>query len=274
MKSLLISGFLMIGLTTQAQIFPAPSTKSMVMQTVGVTDVTIEYSSPAVRGRKIFGDVVPYNQLWRTGANGATKVTFSTDVTIGTANVPAGTYAIFTTPSESKIAVMFNSNTEQGGTENYSASLDVAKVEVSFDKNSKPMERLQFTIENGSSKGGEIVCSWADRSFRVPFAVDTEKFATANLAKQEAEYNGRFRYYNDAATYYLENGNLAEAQKMAEASTKIEERFWNVHTLAKVYAAGGNKEMAKKTAAKSMELAKAANYQPYIDMNQKLIDSL
>lgn len=274
MKNLITLFFMAFSLCLQAQTFPAPSTKAMVMQTVGVTDITIDYSSPGVKGRKIYGDVVALNEIWRTGANSATKVTFGTDVQIGTATVPAGNYALFTVPGESKVSVMFNSNWDQGGTEDYDASLDVAKIEVPFTKLAKPMERLQFTIENGSAKGADIVFAWADRTFSVPVKIDTEKFAKANMEKKETEYANRFRVYNDAASYHLEMGNLDEAQKMAEMSTSIDKRFWNVHTLAKVYAAQGNKDMAKQVASESMELAQKAEYQPYVDMNKKLIESL
>ena len=111
---------------------PRPSPSAKVSQVVGITEIAVEYSSPAVKGRKVFGGIVPLGELWRTGANGATKVTFSKDVTIGDKPVPAGTYALFTIPAKDSWTVIFNKNPNQGGTDQYKQDLDQLRFEASL----------------------------------------------------------------------------------------------------------------------------------------------
>ena len=131
--SIVLSGVFSLGLL-QAQDLPMPSPAASVKQRVGLTDIEITYSRPGVKDRVIFGDLVPYNEMWRTGANKASAISFSTDVMIMGNELKAGTYAIFTTPGESEWEIIFNNNTEQWGTSAHKDEEDVLKIKVKSEE--------------------------------------------------------------------------------------------------------------------------------------------
>lgn len=258
-----------------AQNFPAPSPLAKVNQVVGLTEVEVEYSRPGVNDRTIFGDVVPFGQIWRTGANSATKITFEDDVVFGGVDVKAGTYALFTVPEEGVIKVMLNSNPNQGGTGRYDNSLDVAVVKVKFEKNEQKVERMRFTFENMTNKSADLVFAWDHMSFAVPIEVNSDAKAEANLKAKMAEFDGQYSFYNEAAAYYLAEGkDPKQALEWAQKSVDMSPKFWNMHTLAKAYKAVGDNANAMSTAEKSMRLAREAEYMPYIKMNEEFIAGL
>jgi hypothetical protein len=257
-----------------AQNLPAPSPKAKVFQTVGVTDIEIEYSSPAANGRTVWGDLVPFDELWRTGANRATKISFSTPAYVGGTEVQAGTYALFTIPGKSRITVILNSNADQGGTGSYDKALDVARFEVPFTTTSTKTERLRFTIEETTDYGANVVMNWDNRTFSVPVKVTTDAFVEKAIEDKIKEINNMHGFYNNAASFYLRSGNPNRALEMAQKSVEIKEQFWNSHTLAKAYQATGDKKMATQVAQRSLQLSKEANYDQYVKMNEELIKSL
>jgi hypothetical protein len=262
-------------LVSSAQYFPQPSPLAREYQMVGLTEMEIEYSRPGVKGREIFGGLVPYDKLWRTGANMATKITFSEDVAFNGESVKAGSYAIFTIPKENEMMVMLNSNTEQGGTGQYDEKLNVVSTVVPFKKTDSEVERMRFSFENVEDDMVDLVFEWSDRMFTIPISVDTEAHAQANLDEKMAEIEGLYRFYEDAAAYYVDNGKDPEqAVEWAEKSVEIKELFWNTHTLARAYAAAGDKKKAKEVAERSLELSKEAEYQPYVERNEKLLAEL
>jgi hypothetical protein len=274
MKHLLLLVFVIASFTMVAQDFPAPSPKAKVYQMVGLTEVEVEYSSPGKKDRTIFGDVVAYDQLWRTGANRATTISFSNKVKFGGKEVEAGKYAIFSIPGEEVITVILNTNTDQGGTGQYDEALDAARVEVPFMDTKSSVERMRFTIENTTPNGADLVFAWAEKTFVVPMEMFTEEQATANFEAKVQEFEREYALYNEAANYYLEVGNLEKAREMSEKSTALNKKFWTMHTQAKIYAAMGEKKLAKAAAEESKAMAIEADYQPYIKMNDDLIESL
>jgi hypothetical protein len=271
-KTLLVLAFAIATLFTSAQYFPSPSPLAREYQMVGLTEMEVEYSRPGVKDRVIFGELVPFEKLWRTGANKATKITFSNDVSFNGTAVEAGTYAIFTIPMKDKIMVMLNSNADQGGTGNYDESLNVATTEVPFKKGSQMVERMRFSFENVEDSKVDLVFEWSNMMFSVPISVDTDGLVVASMDAKMKEIEGLYGFYEDAASYYLANDrDKVKALEMAKKSTEIKEVFWNMHTLAKAYKANGDMKMAKKTAEKSLEMSKEADYEPYIKMNEKMI---
>lgn len=273
MKKLLILAIMAISIGANAQTFPQPSPAAKVYQVVGLNEMEIEYSSPAVRERKIFGEMLPYDELWRTGANSSTKLTASDKFMIGDKSVEAGTYSIFTIPAEKEITFILNSDANANGS-SYDEKKDVARINVPFVNTEKNTERLQFSFANTTANGSEIVLKWADRKFVVPVKVMTEETVKKNYEAKLREYAGEFSLYNEAANYYLETGNNAEALKMAQKSTEMEKKFWNTHTLAKAYLANGDKKNAKIAAEESLKISKEAKYDHYIKLNEKLISEL
>ncbi len=135
--------------------FPAPSPACTLKQRIGLTDIEIAYSRPGVKGRTIFGSLVPYGQVWRTGANAATKITFSTPVKLNGTDVPAGTYALFTIPGEDEWTIIINKGATQWGAFQYDEKADVARFKATPLTSSKPMETfvIEFTISATSRPG-------------------------------------------------------------------------------------------------------------------------
>jgi hypothetical protein len=274
-KSILLVAFLAATLISSAQYFPAPSPLAKSYQMVGLTEMEVEYSRPGVKGRKIFGDLVPYDKLWRTGANSASKITFSNDVVFGGTPVEAGTYAIFTIPSKETITVMLNSNANQGGTGNYDGDLNVAKAVVPFEKSDMKKERMSFSFENVDEAKVELVFMWSNMMFSVPISVDTDTHVKEAMSGKMDEINGVYGFYEDAASYYLKNNRDPKmALEYAKKSAEIKEVFWNMHTLAKAYKANGDMQMAKQIAEKSLQMSQEAEYEPYIKMNEKLLSEM
>jgi hypothetical protein len=271
MKKVLILAFMAFTITATAQTFPQPSPMAKTYQMVGLTGMEVEYSSPGKKDREIFGDLVPYNELWRTGANSATKITFDENVTFGGEPVKAGTYAMFTIPKKDEFTVILNSNPDQGGTGDYDEAKDVARVKAKAKDLKEPVERMRFTFENTTNESTDLVLSWADKSVTVPITTNTEELAMVNFKKKQEEYENRFNTYNSAANYYLDAGELEKAMKMGEQSVEMKARFYNTHTLAKIYHQMGMNEKAMKQAEKSMKMARDADYQPYIRLNEKLM---
>jgi len=270
-KTVLVLAFAIATLFSSAQYFPAPSPLAREYQMVGLTEMEVEYSRPGVKDREIFGDLVPFDKLWRTGANSASKITFSNEVDFNGTQVAAGTYAIFTIPMKDKIMVMLNSNADQGGTGNYDESLNVVTTEVPFKKSSEPVERMRFSFENVEDDKVDLVFNWSNMMFAVPISVNTADHVVESMEGKMKEIDGLYGFYEDAASYYLANGSSDKALEFAKKSTDIKEVFWNMHTLAKAYKANGDMKMAKQTAMKSLEMSKAAEYEPYIKMNEKMI---
>ncbi len=257
------------------QNLPAPSPKAKVFQTVGLTDIEVEYSSPAVNNRSIWGDVVPYNEMWRTGANRATKITFSTDANFGGIDVKAGSYALFTIPTERSITVLLNSNWDQSGSGSYDAKLDVAKVEARFSDAEIMAERMRFTIENATDYSANLIMTWGKKAFTVPIKVETDLYAEQSIETKIKEINNLHGFYENAASYYMRAGkDPKKVLEWAQKSVSINERFWNTHTLAKAYQLNGDKKMALQTAQRSLVLSQEAKYDEYVKMNQDLIKTL
>ncbi len=266
---------LLIGLSSMAQDFPAPSPKATVSQVVGVTEITVEYSSPGVKDRKLFGDLVPYGEVWRTGANKATAITFSTAVEIKDTEIGAGSYSIFTLPQEDgQITFLLNKETELWGTGNRDNGKDVAGINLPLEKERGSIERMRFTFENTTNNSTELKFAWGEYRFTVPIRIKTGGLVEENVNKRIAEFDKQYEFYADAARYYYDEGNYPGAEKYGKISVDMTEKFWNTHTLAKIYKELGKKDMAKMWAEKSLNLSKKADYKPYIERNEKLLSEL
>ena len=236
----------------QSLDLPRPSLAAKVSNTVGLTDISIEYSSPAVRGRPIWGSLVKYGEVWRAGANAATKITFSKDVTFGTTPVPAGSYAYFVIPTKDAAwTIILNKDFQQGGAFNYKKELDVARVDVKPE--AIPLrERLVYLITDASNDGASLDLEWEKVRVRVPVKVATEAQVTANL---KAYDEGMWGPSNQAARYFLEQKkDYAQGLVWADRSIKIKEDWFNLWTKAQLLAAMGKKKEALPLAQKAQQL--------------------
>lgn len=275
MKKLLLACFLAAGISVQAQIeTPQPSPSAKFTQTVGLTEVSVEYSRPAKRDRKIFGDLVPYGEMWRTGANANTKITFGDDVTIGGTSVKAGTYAIFVKPTATTWEVIIYSDTNNWGTpRNWDDAKVVAKAVAPVNTLPYATESFTIGIENLSNGGADLAFNWDKTYVVVPFKVPTDRKATASIEKAMAGPTAGD--YFSSARYYLEEGKDMDKAKMwidkAIEMTSEQPRFWYLRQQSLIYAKMGKKAEAVKIAKQSLSLAEAAGNKDYVKMNKDSI---
>lgn len=261
MKKVLLALLAVGAFQLGAQDLPAPSPFSKIEQRVGLTDFTVEYSRPGVKGREIYGDLVPFETLWRTGANKATAITFNTSVNFGEEAVAAGTYSIFSIPTEGNWTIILNKNTELYGTDGYEQEKDVLRMEV--EGMEAPMTET-FTIEFQDLKGSSanMVIRWADRMVALPLSVDVQAKALRNI--KEALANGdeetMWRINRNAATYYSRN-EIDQEMAMEYINTSIElnkESWYSYLIKGEIQNRMGDTKGALKSAETAMEMGMAA----------------
>lgn len=277
MKKLLLSVFILcLTLNVQAQVeTPQPSPASKVEQKVGLTDITIEYSRPGVKGRTIFGGLEPWGTVWRTGANKNTTITFSDDVTFAGQAVKAGSYAVFTKlTSDKEWEVMLYSDTENWGTpQNWDDSKVAATAKVEVHEIPFTVETFTMDINNIKNDSATLDMIWEKSYVAIPFTVPTDEKVSKTIASVMDGPSAEDYYAS--AVYYLESGkDMDKAVKWIDKAidmTKDKPRFWWVHQQALIYAKAGNKSGAINAAKKSLDLAKEAKYEPYIKKNEEVL---
>lgn len=269
---LLLLSFSALDLNGQIKT-PAPSPSSELKQTVGLTDVTIVYSRPNVKGRAIFAEdgLVPFGKPWRLGANAATKFSFSEDVMIAGSKLKAGDYAVLATPGAAEWKFMFYPY-ESGNWGSYLEKEAAAVASLKPITGDKNVETMSFYIANVQAASADIVFSWEKTKVTLPLEADTDKQVMASI---ESVLNGPSQNdYFAAATYYHESGkDLNQALAWVEKATAGDEpRFWQVRRKALILADLGKKEAAVKAAQLSLELAEKAGNEDYVRMNKKSIE--
>ena len=249
----LATAILSTGVYAQAPEIPAPSPKAKVDQRVGLTDFSVEYSSPGVKGRKIWGALVPLGEMWRTGANASTKLTASKDFTFGDKAVPAGTYALLTIPGASSWTVILNKNLGIQGTNGYDAKDDVARVDVTPGATG-PRERMTFLFSDTTDEATRLDLEWEALRVSVPIKVDTKSQVRAGIDKSLAD---AWRPHFASGRYlYDTGGDLDTALQYLDTSIGIKPTWWNNWIRAQVLAKKGRSADAIAAAQKALDLGK------------------
>lgn len=249
---------------------PQPSPTGKIEQKVGLTDVSIEYSRPGMRGRKIFGDLVPYGEIWRTGANANTKITFSDDVKIDGKDLKKGTYAIYTIPSQDSWEVIFYSKTDNWGVpQEWDESAVALKAQATLETLPFEVETFTIFINNLQSDSGVLEFIWADKVADLKFQVPTEQKTMVSI---ERTMNGpTANDYFAAATYYHDSGkDLEKAYEWISKAVEMggEDAYWVLRKKSLIEAEMGKKQDAIATAKKSLAAAKKAGNADYVKMNE------
>lgn len=267
--------FVLVGFmsTTNAQIkTPQPSPSSKIEQTVGLTNVTLEYSRPSMRGRVVFGDLVPYGQLWRTGANANSKITFSDNVIIDGQELKKGTYAIYTIPYEKTWNVLFyNDATNWGNPQKWDDSKVAAKTTVAIQPMDMKVETFTLSIddiENGSAVLGIL---WENVYVGVKFEVPTDKTALKSIETVMAGPT-KNDYFQAATYFHTEGKDLKQALVWIKKATEgSDQAFWYLRRMSLIQADLGDKTGAIATAKLSLAGAEKANNADYVKMNKESI---
>ncbi len=271
-KFLLLLCVVLVSFSMEAQIStPAPSPSSKLKQTVGLTDVTVEYSRPSMRGRTIFGDLVPFDKVWRTGANARTKITFSEDVTVDGQELKAGSYAIFTKPNAQAWEVYFYTEYQGGGApseldETKVAAKTTAEVHSIADGD---IETFTITIDDLKNDGATLGMMWEKTYVGIKFEVPTDAAVSKNIDKV-LNGPGAGDYYA-AATYYSSTGkDINKAKEWMDKAMAMTEKpaFWQLRQQSLIQAKAGDKKAAIATAKKSLAAAEVAGNADYVKMNK------
>ena len=257
---------LSLSLSASAQELPQPSPTSTVDQRIGLTDFSITYSRPATRGRAIFGDLVPYNEIWRTGANACVKFNASTDFTLNGDAVPAGEYALFTIPGEQEWTIILSSQTNLWGNTGYTQESDVLRTTVpattgDFD------ESFTMSFKALSTTGGELVLEWATTEVSVNLGVDSDGESGKNVAKALSDAK---RAYRNAANYYSGQGDHEKALATIETALQLDPEYWYTNWVkAKILYAAGDTKAALKQGKKAMDMGAPDSYRAGYEKEMK-----
>lgn len=275
-SSILLALTLAVAAVAPAQQLDLPrvSPKATVSQTVGLTDISIAYCRPGVKGRVIWGGLVPYNEVWRTGANEATTISFSDPVSVNGNAVAAGTYGLFTLPGKDVWTVILNKGAKLWGAYEYKKEDDVLRFDVKPRTVAVAKEWMQFRFEALTNDTAEVVLAW--ENLEVPFTVKVEVtervLAAARKAIAEAKADDWRTPYR-AAAFCIDNGvNLDEAATWVEKSVTIKPGYYNLLGKAKLLAAKGKKAEAITLAKKAIELGLAADPKADVAPAQKLVE--
>ncbi|WP_299524538.1 DUF2911 domain-containing protein [uncultured Lutibacter sp.] len=266
---------LLIGITSavDAQIkTPQPSPSSKIEQVVGLTNVTLEFSRPAMRGRTIFGDLVPYGKLWRTGANANSKITFSDNVIIDGQKLVKGTYAIFTIPNENTWDVIFYSDANNWGTpKEWDESKVAAKTTVNVIPMDMNIESFTMTFDDLATGSAVLGMLWENVYVGVKFEVPTDAITSKSIDVIMAGPTGN-DYFQAATYYHTEGKDLNQALAWMEKATEGDNpEFWYLRRMSLIQADLGDKAGAIATAKRSLEGALKANNADYVKMNKESI---
>ncbi len=250
---------------------PAASPMCKVEQSIGLSTVTLEYSRPSQKDRVIYGDLVPYDKMWRTGANKNTMVTLTDKMNIGGTDVEPGTYALFTKPSAGNWEWYLYTDTENWGTPEEWDDAKVAAKGTSAASQGSSMESFNVYFDNLRDGSAFLTVDWAGSKIQIPFSINTDDMVMATIDKTMGGPSGN-DYYN-AARFYRENGkDLSTALDWMDKAIEIRgEKFWILRQKSLIQADMGDYAGAIKSAERSLELAKEANYDSYIKSNEASI---
>lgn len=267
--AILISQFV-----AEAQIkTPQTSPKSVINQTVGLTEVEINYSRPGAKGRPVFGNLVPFGKLWRTGANENTTISFSDDVIIDGKTLKKGKYALYTVPRIESWDVIFYTTTDNWGLPQEFNEANVAlKTTVKEEALSKSVENLTITIGNLETNSATLEIAWENSSAALKFDVPTQKTAMASIEKVLSGPAAN-DYYAAANYLFQTNSDLPKSLVYVNKSLEMskEKPFWYLRLKSVIQAKMGDKSGAIETAKLSLEAAEAAKNQDYVKMNKDSI---
>lgn len=275
MKKIFLSAVAICGLLiAEAQLkTPAPSPAQTIKQDFGVSAIDLSYSRPAMKGRKIFGDLVPFGNVWRTGANQATVLTFGDDVTIGGTKIKAGKYGLLSIPEKNNWTLIISKQLDVTSPAAYKQDQDVVRTVVKTIGMDESMENFTMQFANIKSNSCELHIMWDKTAVVLPITTDVE---TKVMAQIDQLMNKDNRPYFNAAMYYMDNGkDLNQALAWLDKAVEMQPTaFWIHHQRANCLAKLGKKAEARTAAEKSKELATAAKNNDYVELNNKLLAEL
>lgn len=280
MKKIIVALFAIIGLTANAQIkMPAASPTQTLSQDFGLGKIDITYSRPGLKGRAAFGNgslLAPFGIVWRTGANSATKVTFSDPVTVGNTVLAAGSYGLFTIPGEKEWTIIFNTNSKGWGSFDYKEAEDVVRLKVPVEKTSNTTETFTINVENIAAESATISLKWANTLVNIPVKTDIKPTVRKQIEESMKGTNVTAGTYQAAANFFYEMDKdydkaLVYADKAINSNAKA---YWLFLLKAKIQKELGDKKGARVSAETCIKLAEAEKNADYVRSGNDLLKSL
>ncbi|WP_438988208.1 DUF2911 domain-containing protein [Polaribacter sp.] len=251
---------------------PAPSPSATLKQKVGLTDVSITYSRPGMKGRAIFGNLVPFDKIWRTGANKNTEVTFSTEVMVGDKNVAAGTYALYTKPGKNKWdVILYSASDNWGNPKEWDDAKVVASATVDVIKMAMDVETFTITIDDITNNSALLGLLWENVYVGMPFTVPTDKAVMASIDEVLSGKPNARAYYDAAVYYNSENKDIKKTVTMIDKAIEMSKenpQFWILRQQSLIHAKAGKTATAIAAAKLSLALANKAGNADYVKMNE------
>jgi tetratricopeptide (TPR) repeat protein len=268
-----IAALAFLNIDAQQLTTPQPSPTQTIKQNFGVSNIELNYSRPAMKGRKIFGDLVPFGKVWRTGANNATVITFADDVTIGGTLVKAGKYGLVTIPEKRNWTIIITKQLDVTTPTVYKQDQDVVRVEAKAMDLDESVESFTMQFANIKPTSTDLQIMWDRTAVTLPITADVDKKVTAQIDQLMFKDN---RPYFGAAMYYMESGkDLNQALAWFDKGVELQPNaFWIHHQRANCLAKLGKKEEAKTAAEKSKSLATEQKNDDYVKLNEKLLAEL
>lgn len=252
---------------------PAPSTSQTVKQEFGLGSIELSYARPNIKGRTVFGDLVPYGNVWRTGANGATTLSFTDEVSIGGTKLAPGKYGLLSIPGAKEWTLIISKQTDVTSPAAYKQDMDVVRVKAAVKKQLSKTETFTIQIANVKDNSCDLQIIWDNALVTLPIKTDVD---TRIMNSIEAAMKTDKPPYAAAAAYYMNNGkDLNQAITWYKKATEAQpSAFWLFHQMANCYAKMGKKADAIAAAKKSMEIAEKAQSADYVALNKKLLAQL
>ena len=261
--------FLVLGLSAQVPR-PQLSPKAKIVQTVGLSEVTIDYSRPSARQRTVFGDLVPYHELWRTGANQNTLISFSHDVVIAGQPLSQGTYSLFTVPAKAFWMVYFYDSVDHWGTPKKWDETQVRLAVRAEVQKVSHMESFQISIENMTLHTADLQLAWETTAIQIPIVFPTHEIMESHLSTMQIDSSSANDLYAGAVYYLNEGKDLQQAKEWITKAVELkDDAYWIYRQKSLIHEALGEMNMAIDAAQISLELAQSAANQQYVKINKK-----
>lgn len=243
---------------------PSLSPRVETVQHVGLAKVELDYGQPNKQNRPVFGGLIPYNKVWRTGANASTKINIDTDVTFGNQSVPKGEYALYTIPGEKEWTVILSKNTKLWGSSGYNSKDDLVRLHVPVVRLTDYQETLSIRFENFHANGGDFIITWENTKIKIPVFVDSDalifKEINEKIIQSKSEASAQ-TYFDAAQFYYHKNKDLPKAYEWFSKAIELKPgAFWYVYYKAELAYTMGNVKEAKAGISTCLEAAKNSPY--------------
>jgi len=259
---------------------PSLSPRIETTTSVGFVNVELDYGQPGVKGRKIFGGLVPYGKVWRTGANSSTKISFDADIKLANHNIPAGDYALYTIPGEEEWTIIIHKNIELWGAGNYNATDDLVRFTVPVVKLNDIVETFTIHFESFHTNGADMVIAWDNTKVAIPAIVDSDSRIFEEIEQKVLKAEGEITaqtYFSAAQFYHSKGKDLKQAANWFDKAIELRpEAFWYVYSRAELAYEMKDYDVSRNHIEKCLAGAKASESGDYgyIGKCQLLLEKL